>query len=509
MLYNIPVYKAERQLGLTEKVRASASIAYATEILLAPEVKDIQASTIAQSISRLRNSELLKSIASNEGQYDLHYLKSVLATTGKNENDDVFDRVETWMARATPEDKPFNLEHDPHQVIGHITGNYAIDDKGQLLADDADVDSLPAQYHIVTSSVLYKFLKCIDTKLEEQMTQIIAEIKEGKWYVSMEALFNNFDYAVYASDGKQYVVPRNEESAFLTKHLRAYGGDGIYENHHIARLMRNITFSGKGLVRKPANKKSVIFAEVAPFVASAKELGYSIVSDKNIKEKIIMASEVTQVELLQNEIKRLEASMKASSDKNSEYEKQLKELDSKQVQARLTALENDVKSRDDKLAALAAQVKTEQDARTSAETKLKEANDKLAVADKQVAEAKINQIKTERINQWKIRTGAEEAIAVKAVETLVKLSDEEFKSFLETQPAKADVPVVDDKTKKSGSQNADTQVLDAAKPDGKDAAALSTAGVNKDVEATRATLSKFVAENFLHKKGAKNTQGDE
>src|SRR5690606_32975140 len=41
-------------------------------------------------------------------------------------------------------------------------------------------------------------------------------------------------------------------------HLRAYGGNGVYEGYRLGRLLRNITFSGKGLVDVPANKRSHI-----------------------------------------------------------------------------------------------------------------------------------------------------------------------------------------------------------------------------------------------------------
>ena len=32
-----------------------------------------------------------------------------------------------------------------------------------------------------------------------------------------------------------------------------------YEDHKVGRLLRNITFSGKGFVEKPANPDSIIF----------------------------------------------------------------------------------------------------------------------------------------------------------------------------------------------------------------------------------------------------------
>jgi hypothetical protein len=52
----------------------------------------------------------------------------------------------------------------------------------------------------------------------------------------------------------------------LTKHLRAYGGTGEYENYKVGRSLRGISFSGKGLVNKPANPRSIILQpEEDPF----------------------------------------------------------------------------------------------------------------------------------------------------------------------------------------------------------------------------------------------------
>lgn len=215
-------------------------------------------------------------------------------------------------------------------------------------------------------------------------------------------------------------------------------------------------------------------------------------------------AENTQIELLQNEIKRLETSVKAAVDKNADYERQLKDLDSKQVAARVSALEADIKTRDDKVAALAAQVKTEQDARTAAEAAVADANKKLAAVQAELSTIKTTEAKRARVAQWVERTGVEEAVATKAVDKLAKLGDDEFKEFLETQPAKAAATP----PAKSGADNADTKVLDSAKPEPKDAAALASAGVNKDVEATRAELSKYMAQNFLGKKKQAKKEGE-
>ena len=69
--------------------------------------------------------------------------------------------------------------------------------------------------------------------LRERMNNIIEEIEEGKWFVSMECMFPNFDYALRDSQGESKIVRREEASAFLTKHLRAYGGTGKYEGYTV------------------------------------------------------------------------------------------------------------------------------------------------------------------------------------------------------------------------------------------------------------------------------------
>ena len=245
------IFKSEIQDGLKEKIISSMSISSTCEL----EICD----------PFLLNKPL-RAVAENKNQMDLHYLKSILVTTGWNKNDDVFDKAEVWTARNTPSDKPFNYEHDQKQIIGHITGSKVIDEDGNDVAEGMSVDELPKKFHILTSAVLYKFWE--DPKKQEEMNDIISGIANNKWFVSMEALFNNFDYAM--DDGvTAKVIARNEKTAFLTKHLRAYGGNGVFNNIKIGRVLKNIVFSGKGLVRKPANPESIIFDETEAFITSS------------------------------------------------------------------------------------------------------------------------------------------------------------------------------------------------------------------------------------------------
>lgn len=238
------IYKAEIEDGLGDLLSSTNSVAYCGV------AKCFTPSTEEQESMKIIASEA----SENKDQIDLFYLESVLVSTGWNKNDDVFDPKETFAARTTPEDKPFNFMHDEKDIIGHITGNRVVDFQGNAIAEETE--NPPTEFNILTTAVIYKEWSDVDQR--QRIQKILAEIEEGEWFVSMECLFPNFDYALVDKDGGTRVVPREESSAFLTKHLRSYGGSGKYEDYRVGRLLRNLSFSGKGLVSKPANPRSVI-----------------------------------------------------------------------------------------------------------------------------------------------------------------------------------------------------------------------------------------------------------
>jgi hypothetical protein len=388
-MYQTPIYKAEREAGLSDKIRSLSSIAYAHVLELGPEFEGLSKSKL-----EAMSDGLFKARAFVEGHMNLKFLKTLLVSTGWNKNDDVFDRAEVWAARATPEDQPFNLEHDCSRIIGHITDNYVINEAGEKLAEDVAIDELPDKFHIVTGSVLYKHYD--KKELKEEMQQIFAEIDEGKWYVSMEALFRGFDYATIDPDGQHHIIARNDDSAFLTKHLRAYGGDGVYEGWKLGRVMRNITFSGKGLVKKPANPESVILATAGAFKPVGQVIAtrageknifqipnkpvYLSLSDTGSKEEsITMANENTVVNQHEDEVRTLKAELAT-----------LKAEKDKVVSEKLTSLEAQLKAKADETAAIVAK---------SAETEkaLSETKQKLDEVTAQLATVQAENLKTKRV----------------------------------------------------------------------------------------------------------------
>ena len=326
------VYPQEIKDGLGELVQASASVAYCAPALLCDDAHE--------EVVELANK--VKAESANPKQIDLFYIKSVLVSTGWNKNDDVFTSEATWNARNTPEDKQFNLMHNENDIIGHITGSYVVDRDGKQVNDDTQPDN----FDIITEAVLYN--SWTEAENRERMKQIIAEIEEGKWFVSMECLFAGFDYALLDEKGTGQLVARNEGSAFLTKHLRAYGGTGEYEGYKIGRSLREIAFSGKGLVAKPANPRSVILDASKAFCVTSKadiNLDFSFKGEDNMTDSI-----------LEQQLADVKNELASARDENSKLQAQLDEATSKEYVESIAKLETSVTEAKEAVAALEATV---------------------------------------------------------------------------------------------------------------------------------------------------------
>lgn len=270
MEYNMIIYNQEKLDGLEETIKSKASISVAS---VAAPISENSKKTIAKN---------LKALASYDDS-DLYYVQSILVTSSWNKNDDIFDKTEVWQAKNTPEDKPTNLEHDENTIIGHIVSNWSITDDGILIDESTPVENLPEKFHIVTGSVIYKAY--VNPELKERTSKLISEIENGSKYVSMECMFKGFDYGLIdETTGEYKILSRSNDTAFLTKHLRAYGGTGKYENHKVGRVLRHITFSGKGYVDKPANPDSIIFS---------KENFINIENTKNSEKSFSGVSEIS------------------------------------------------------------------------------------------------------------------------------------------------------------------------------------------------------------------------
>lgn len=368
------IYKEERGLNLNNK------------IIFASQVEPGEPIEVSQEL--LEN--ICKITAAENKQMDLYYFKSILTTIGLNKNDDYFDVAETWAARHTPEDKQINYEHNERDIIGHMTGCYAVSaDLGTILDDTATIDDLPSKFHIVTPGVLYQ--RWEDQKLQARMNEIIADINTGNMFVSMECLFSDFDYVLIdESNGQQEIISRGKETAFLTKYLRGFGGTGVYNSRRIGRLLKNITFSGKGMVKRPANPESVILIH-----ASDNKIGDIEIMSKENDTMLVKATELKlpEVDDLKVEVKALKAALdEAKQEKDNAKAQAVKDAQAKaqkefdDLKAALAAKELEVKNLSDKLAHADETIKNTQKEVETAQASAKAAQDELAkiAADQKV-----------------------------------------------------------------------------------------------------------------------------
>jgi hypothetical protein len=423
MYREIPVFRAEAEAGLYDAIQAEDNRSVAS---FCPIISD---DTVAQSVKEQTRVKDIKnieqSVALNGEQFDLQYIYAILATTGWNRNDDVFDGYEMWSARNTAEDKPFNKGHDPNNIIGHITGNAVVDENYELVNNHSEVDSLPDKFHILTSAVIYKHISSRDPKLSEETKALLQEISDGKWFVSMEALFSDFDYAVLNAAGEQTVVSRNEETAFLTKHLRAYGGAGEFEGSRVGRIMRSLTFSGKGLVENPGNPESIIFKEednvIFKGVASSTPKTNLLVTSSS-KGESSMSDNNEQVQALKAQVETLEARLKA--------------LDEEKVQAQISEFEAACAGKDAEISELISKLDVAHEAVEASKKSADELETAKAESDKAIAELeeKLNAIEAENLKTSRVSAlvdkGVDKTEAESLVETFAGITDEQFEALV-------------------------------------------------------------------------------
>ena len=340
-------YAQEIEDGLQELIENNTTIAYCAPVISETNTLSTTAGKYEEDRALALNFLGLEDTqAENKEQIDLYYLSSVLVSTGWNKNDDVFNPQEMWEARSTPEDKQFNYMHNEKDIIGHITANYVVDFEGNSLDGDLSFAEAgePKDFNIITQGVLYKSWS--DPELRERMNNIIEEIEEGdRWYVSMECLFPNFDYALKDETGASKIVRREEASAFLSKHLRAYGGTGKYEGYTVGRLLRNISFSGKGLVSKPANPRSVILNDSKSFSENDSEL----VAVSSIKE-------TKMSDVLQKQLEEVKAELAEARTTNETMKQEMEAQKTEAIESQLQKFEETISAKDQAIAEVQAQV---------------------------------------------------------------------------------------------------------------------------------------------------------
>ena len=486
------IYKNEIKDGVADLVQANASIAYCSQALLCADEFVDDSDFIAK----------LKAESANPNQIDLYYIKSILVSTGWNKNDDVFDNQSTWAARDTPEDKQFNFMHNENDIIGHITGSYVVDKEGNKI----EAEEAPPEFDIVTEAVLYN--SWTDPENRDRMQQIIAEMEEGKWFVSMECLFAGFDYALLDEGGNGKVLARNEDSSFLTKHLRAYGGSGEYENYKIGRSLREISFSGKGLVSKPANPRSIILDASKAFLNSNVDViklskGENTMTDNNV---------------LEQQIADLKTELASARDEAVELRAKVDESASKEYLDTIAKLEETLASHEEVVKALEVSVAEKEAAYTelyeSVEAKNKDFQEKMEELKKMKKEKKVEARKAALLDLGLEAEEAEESLAsyeafddesfaaiVAAMDKMKKKATVKNKKEDDEEagvkPAKSEEVEVEAEAEEAEAEVAAEEALENVETT--EAALVEATEEADELTATRASVAEWLENNVLSK----------
>lgn len=519
------IFPDEISDGLEEAIASSNSLAFISQLESDTSVED------NVSLDPKQHETLAAHLGERPERdtYDLYSVKTILVSTGWNGNDDIFDKGQVWAARHSPEDKPFNLEHAPRHIIGHITNNVGVDVDQNIIVDDININHLPDSFHIVTSAVIYRHLGPRDKVLTEEAAEIIAGIKGGDWFVSMECLFDGFDYGLRdPSTGRiEKVIARQESTAFLTKHLRAYNGTGQYNGYSIGRVLRNITFTGKGLVKKPANTNSTfIFNDMEAFAGKlvAEIDVVEILDDVDTPSTIVEGSSAISASIgvdtvdetnntLEDKVTHMsENRIKELENELAESKRRLVELDEKSVQTKFDVKDATIAEHLETIAGLNTQVEEfKANAKKSEETKAeveKALEEKTKEADGVVAE--LDTIKTEATRVDRISTlvdkGLEKEKAEEIVAKFLELDDEKFTSVADLIEVSVDTIVSEASKESNDSTKTDEEKEEAEASDetslenAEEETEPDMAAASEDAKATKeestASLSSYIG-NFL------------
>jgi hypothetical protein len=250
-------------------------------------VTDISVKTDSLNNVCKGNACAIASIAPNgyKPTDDVTTLSSILVSDIWNANDDVFTSEEILSRYSTAKFKPINWMHKgsedtENENIGVMLETTLVEgdvpEVNIIKADESSCKnprSCSGKIHVKQDGIIWSgYFPTYAQKIKKG-------IEDGKLFVSMECFFEDFGYALRKDDDSEIIfLDRSDANSKMSKDLLAFGGKGTTQykgqRYQIGRWLKNITFSGQGVVYEPANKKknkiySIIFAQTAQDLMNA------------------------------------------------------------------------------------------------------------------------------------------------------------------------------------------------------------------------------------------------
>lgn len=464
------IFQAEIQDGL-ESVLSSKGT---THVVASVRTADTEPEAVEKSL-RSEANRIEELIGRNAR--DLAYIESILVSAGWNLNDDVFVAEELWAAKDSPVHKPINIEHDGNRIVGHMVSSTPLDKSGNVIDEPQD------EFDIGVAGVLYKDVPGI----EDVVSDVIEKANNGEAFVSMEVWFDDFDFAVRDTvSGAFKLVPRTKASAFLTKHLRVYGGTGTFEGVQVGRVLRKLEFAGKGIVTNPANPDSVIKEALAMRAAAQ-------TNPKGGANSMAQDNPKPSVEDLQSKLSETQKSLETKTSEHDAVLAALNELKSKELDKQVETLNVSLAEKDE-------EIKTLSEAKAEAEKQLKEVTARAEKAESQLAGIRKVEKARERMAELaKVKKIDDEEATLAE---LKDMTDETFAMVLKYagETSQATEPSQQDNTEEDARAKAAQASLDAAEeipePD-------LQAGTENERE-TLANQARATAHALLRRKPSEN-----
>jgi chromosome segregation ATPase len=316
----------------------------------------------------------------------------------------------------------------------------------------------------------------------------------------MECLFAGFDYSILGEDGQAKVVARDEKSSFLTKHLRAYGGTGEYEGYKIGRSLRDISFSGKGLVSKPANPRSVILDASKAF--STNDSNFTQVSQGEVN--------MADTNVLERQLAEVQTELASAKEENKAIRAQIEAAKDKEYADTIASLEGDLTAKADEISALQEKLVATEEAVKSLEDSIAEMHGKMEKKEEEMKKMKKMQ-RDEKRKASLVEAGfdadeAEESVALydvledEAFNTIVAMYNKKMKAkkdMKKEEEVKAEVDASDAVEDSKAEEEVSEELFDGVKST--EATLVDASDDTDELEATRASVAEWLENNVLHK----------
>lgn len=253
--------------------------------------------------SPARKKEIASQLSLPENQQkDLMFMSAILVSTGTNKNGATFLGSELVKARDTIALKPLDIEHKEDVIIGHIVSSMYMDQQGDVLDDSAmytELASAGDDYKTVSSKMdkMSMDVGIICVVYRDRFKDLADEIEAGEWKVSMECYYDNYDVKV-----GDLIIPRAQANNYknpdpkVIRDLKLVVAGTALGTSKVSRVLRGVKFCGVGIVKNPANERSLILEAAAENIKHAEEREDLLEAASDSTEVLEGVTEVVQIE---------------------------------------------------------------------------------------------------------------------------------------------------------------------------------------------------------------------